>query len=128
MSRHRLKKVSDYEVGWGRPPVQTRWKPGRSGNPKGRPAGRKNLDTLFYEALTQTLEVRQGGKVRKMSAMEGIVHRIVAAALSGDFKAASFLMSKEPEITRTREPLPKITQDMSVHEAAALYARLVQGE
>jgi hypothetical protein len=31
-----------YEVGYGRPPVETRFKPGQSGNPRGRPKGSKN--------------------------------------------------------------------------------------
>ena len=29
----------NYEVGWGRPPQASRWRPGQSGNPKGRPKG-----------------------------------------------------------------------------------------
>lgn len=28
---------TEYKVGPGRPPLGTRWKPGQSGNPKGRP-------------------------------------------------------------------------------------------
>jgi len=30
---------SDYEIGRGKPPMHTRFKPGQSGNPKGRPKG-----------------------------------------------------------------------------------------
>jgi Family of unknown function (DUF5681) len=42
---------NDYKVGKGRPPLSTRWKPGQSGNPKGRPKGAKNMMTCFREAL-----------------------------------------------------------------------------
>jgi hypothetical protein len=31
-----------YNIHYGKPPVKTRWKPGRSGNPKGRPRGARN--------------------------------------------------------------------------------------
>lgn len=30
-------------VGYGRPPAHTRFKPGQSGNPKGRPSGKKAM-------------------------------------------------------------------------------------
>jgi len=42
----------DYEVGYGKPPRDARFKEGQSGNPRGRPPGLKNLKTLLSEALT----------------------------------------------------------------------------
>ena len=39
----------DYEVGYKKPPIHTRFKPGVSGNPKGRPKGTKNLATDLAE-------------------------------------------------------------------------------
>ena len=37
-------------VGYGRPPVNRQFKPGQSGNPRGRPKGSKNFPTMFAEA------------------------------------------------------------------------------
>jgi Family of unknown function (DUF5681) len=31
----------DYRVGYGKPPLETRFKQGQSGNPRGRPRGAK---------------------------------------------------------------------------------------
>ena len=42
----------EYRVGPGRPPKEFQFKPGQSGNPKGRPKGARNrLGTQFLEAL-----------------------------------------------------------------------------
>lgn len=41
--------AADYEVGYGRPPVATRFKAGQSGNPSGRAKGTRNLTTVFNE-------------------------------------------------------------------------------
>ena len=43
-----------FEVGFGRPPRSTRFKPGQSGNPNGRPRGAKN----FAIAIGQELVAR----------------------------------------------------------------------
>ena len=41
----------DYVVGYKRPPMHSRFKPGVSGNPSGRAKGTKNLRTLFQNIL-----------------------------------------------------------------------------
>jgi hypothetical protein len=82
MKRHR-----HYEVGYGRPPVNTRFKPGQSGNPNGRPKGRKNMGDLLQEAFDKRIPIRQGETVRKVSTAEAIILAFVSKALKGDAKA-----------------------------------------
>ena len=117
-----------YDVGWGRPPLSTRWQAGQSGNPKGRPKGRKNLATIFNEVLNQKLEIQEKGRTRQISAREGIVRRVVSEALKGNLKATAFVLAKEPEIARAVVPEPKITADMSAQEASDIYMRLIRGD
>ena len=50
----------DYAVGYGKPPVHTRFQKGKSGNPKGRPRGMKNMSTLLSTALSATIVVANG--------------------------------------------------------------------
>jgi hypothetical protein len=40
-----------YAVGYGRPPVATRFRPGHSGNPEGRPKGSKSAASIARETL-----------------------------------------------------------------------------
>jgi hypothetical protein len=51
----------NYKVGYARPPEHSRFKPGRSGNPKGRPRRHRNLRTVLDETLQETLEVSVKG-------------------------------------------------------------------
>ena len=44
----------DYEVGYGKPPRQTRFSKGQSGNPRGRAPGAKDLKTLLIDTPTSS--------------------------------------------------------------------------
>ena len=44
------------EVGYRKPPMHTRFKPGQFGNPRGRPKGTKNLKTDLQEELGEKMK------------------------------------------------------------------------
>jgi hypothetical protein len=120
------RQSGNYEVGWGRPPQSTRWRPGQSGNPKGRPKGTKRLATILNEAMQQKIEIQEKGRTRRISVWEAVVKTLRNNALKGDFKAIAFLLAQEPEITRIAEPIPRITAGMTAQEAANVYLRVVK--
>lgn len=69
--------------GYGKPPVSTRFKKGQSGNPKGRPRGRKKQ--LPYETvLGQLVTIRDGGVERKVTAAEAFLLYMAKQGLQGD--------------------------------------------
>jgi hypothetical protein len=75
-------------VGYGRPPTASRFKPGISGNPKGRPKGAKNLKTLIKEAMLATISIQEGGKTTRVIRLVAVMLRQLQSALRGDGKSA----------------------------------------
>jgi len=62
-----------YAVGYGRPPTRTQFKPGVSGNPKGRPKTTPTFADVTKRVLKQKIEMRIGDSVRRMSNKEAFV-------------------------------------------------------
>ena len=91
-SRGARERSGDYEVGYGKPPVNTRFKPGQSGNPKGRPRGSKSFAGLMRAALSETVQVREDGQLRHISRREAIIKSLIARALKGDARANDRLL------------------------------------
>ncbi len=78
---------SDDSVGYGSPPKHTQFKPGQSGNPKGRPRGTKNLKTDLEEELGEMIVVREGGNPKTVSKQRAMVKSLTAKAVHGDARA-----------------------------------------
>ena len=93
-------------VGYGRPPVGTRFKPGQSGNPTGRPKGTLNLRTDLREELTERIRLREGDRDLKVSKQRAMLKALVAKALKGDARAANVLLGLVGKLFEL-EPEPK---------------------
>jgi hypothetical protein len=84
----------DYDVGYKRPPVESRFKPGRSGNPSGRPKGARSVPEEVRAALRQKIPVTENGRKRKISVLEATLRRLVEQAVSkGDLRAIRQVLS-----------------------------------
>ena len=83
----------DYVVGYGKPPVHTRFHKGRSGNPKGRPRGKKNMSTLLSAALDASIIVVENGRRKKITKREAIVTQLVNRSASADLKATQIVLA-----------------------------------
>lgn len=79
-------------VGYGRPPRETQFRPGQSGNPKGRPRGSKNFASVMKKVLTRRIKVTQNGAQRQIPTQEAFAHLLTTRALAGDAKAMSLLL------------------------------------
>ncbi len=81
-----------YAVGYGRPPLHSRFKPGQSGNPKGRPKQSRNMRSIVKQVLSEDMQIREGGRLRRMPAMEALVRTVLARSFKGDPKALASLI------------------------------------
>jgi hypothetical protein len=80
-------------VGYGKPPEATRFKPGKSGNPKGRPKGSLNLATDLSAELGEQITVREGGRQHRISKQRALVKSLMAKALQGDVRATTAVLA-----------------------------------
>ena len=80
-------------VGYGKPPVETRFKPGQSGNPGGRPKGTQNVLTIFARLLRERLVVTQkNGRRRSITTLEATLTAMMNRAIKGDAKATQLVL------------------------------------
>jgi Family of unknown function (DUF5681) len=75
------------EVGYKKPPVHTRFRPGQSGNPRGREKGLRNLSVDVKRMLHEPIKISIGGKERRVSSQEGALKRLREKAFKGDARA-----------------------------------------
>jgi hypothetical protein len=96
--------ADDDDVGYGKPPRTQQFKPGKSGNPKGRPKGVKNEETILRELLQKRISLNERGKARRITIHEGIFRRIIEDCLKGNTKSAAFLLNRHHAMT-SGEPM-----------------------
>ena len=106
---------NDYEVGYGKPPCHTRFRKGQSGNPRGRPAGSKNLKTLLSKALNQSVIVTENGGQKKITKREAIITQLVNRSATADLRAIKILL----DILRDIEGQSEVTSPETASFSAA---------
>lgn len=92
----RLLDNADYEVGYAKPPQSSRFKPGKSGNPKGRPKGARNklpalneerLKAIILEEAYREIKVNEGNRQVNVPMAQAIVRSLAHNAVKGNTRA-----------------------------------------
>ena len=86
-----------YEIGFAKPPVTTRFKPGTSGNPNGRPKGSKNampslaeerIKKLIMEEAYRTIPILEKGRRVSIPMITAVLRAVATNAAKGNNRAA----------------------------------------
>src|SRR5712671_2858028 len=97
--------------------IQTRFKKGQSGNPKGRPKGRKNNARLLSDASSKTVRIKDAEGFRNAPKIVAATEVCLNNALKGDLR--SFV--KVMEIAQNFEPL----KPESIQREIAVIRRII---
>jgi hypothetical protein len=93
-----LKRRRFRSTGYRNPPVAHQFKPGQSGNPRGRPRGSKNFRKAVEEIFIGKLAVRMGNKVHRVTKIEAVLLTQVNQALQGNQRAAQAVVATVKEL------------------------------
>jgi Family of unknown function (DUF5681) len=80
----------DYQVGYAKPPRHTRFRPGVSGNPRGRPRGASagRSDRLALKEIYRLIAVREGEQTLVMPTVQAVMRQLGRIALKGNARPA----------------------------------------
>ena len=103
---------ADNAAGYGKPPSSSRFRAGQTGNPKGRPKGRKHA--LPYEAvLGQLVTIREDGEERRITADRAFLLHMAKRGLAGDGAAGRTALSALEGARATRDN-PSQSSDLQI--------------
>jgi hypothetical protein len=79
--------------GYGKPPKHSQFKPGQSGNPRGRAKGARGLGALIKTEMNERVTITENGKAKRVSKLQVVIKALAAKAAKGDVNAADKLLA-----------------------------------
>jgi Family of unknown function (DUF5681) len=107
MGKRERRPGEPYEVGFGKPPKRTRFKKGRSGNPKGRPRKKPDLYSELVKVLRENVTITVDGQQEKVTVQQALLRRLRDQALRGELwaqKLTQKVVGALPESGSERAP------------------------
>jgi hypothetical protein len=106
-------------AGYGNPPKHSRFQKGKSGNPKGRPKGSKNIATAVLALLRKKFTVTDNGEKKRLTGSEVVANKVFAQAAASNPRAVLLLMDIEAKRLGegSAEPTEDSELDMTILES-----------
>jgi hypothetical protein len=94
--------MSDYEVGYGKPPKHSQFKPGISGNREGRRPKLKPaaVSEVIKTTLNAPIRYRENGRTKTTTRTELGLRKLAENAMNGDLQAAAALLEYRVQASR----------------------------
>lgn len=109
-----------YSVGYGKPPKNSQFAPGTSGNPKGRPRGSKNFSGIVLRESRQRVLVKGPRGTKSVTKVEAAVMQTANKAAQGDARAQrefySLIQLSEAFVNSNAKPISYREMDQKVIE------------
>ena len=95
--------MSNHKTGYKKPPKHTRFKKGQSGNPAGRPKGRKSLNKRFEEMMAEKVTIVENGERKQVAKGDLLLKSLFNQATKGNIRAADMLLKRLDAIEYEQE-------------------------
>lgn len=120
------RKTSD--VGYMNPPEHTRFKKGKSGNPRGRPRKREDLNTVLQRVLNRKVRVKNND--RKIPIRDALIWKLRELALQGDKQALALQrrIIDEADIGQPREEIVREWRELIVKALERMGVEVIRSE
>ncbi|SFL56804.1 DUF5681 domain-containing protein [Shimia aestuarii] len=92
-----------YDVGYRKPPRHTQFKPGQSGNRKGRPKGAKGVGAMAKDTFLRKIQITENGKKKKVTILEALFRQLANGALKGEPRQLDRVLKLLPLVQETME-------------------------
>ena len=101
-----------------KPPRDKQFTKGTSGNPRGRPKGKRNLATVLDEVLNEAVVIVEDGEQRTVCKMEAAIRSLVQGAMTGNIHASRVLwtLTASAEDSTTADDSEQAKRDQKVIE------------
>ena len=103
--------MSEEEKGYGKPPKKHQFKKGVSGNPRGRPKGKKSFTAIFKKLENEKITIQINGKTEKLTIEQAILKRVMIDSVVGKSSSARLYLETKQTILAMPE-----TEGMSASE------------
>ena len=112
-----MTQSGDFPVGYKKPPIHSRFKSGKSGNPRGRPK-KSTVGFELVQELNRCITIRENGTEQKATKAAALAKSLVARALGGDMRAVAHLIRLLP--LQFQPPSEAVDTEVSAFDAAVL--------